>query len=81
MDANLNHAIHKEPQLVHVGPSKVEETFAVESVEGSKKGRRRIIPLGQWLPKITVDACVAPNVVLSDAGQTGQQREIQLRWS
>ena len=63
------------------GPSKVEETFAVESVEGSKKGRRRIIPLGQWLPKITVDACVAPNVVLSDAGQTGQQREIQLRWS
>ena len=36
MDANLNHEIHKEPQLVHVEPSKVEETFAPESVEGSK---------------------------------------------
>lgn len=31
------------------------------------RGQRRIIPLGQWLPKIAVDAYVAPNVVL--AGQ------------
>ena len=36
MDADLNNEIHKEPQLVHVEPSKVEETFAPESVEGSK---------------------------------------------
>lgn len=31
------------------------------------RGQRRVIPLGQWLPKIAVDAYVAPNVVL--AGQ------------
>lgn len=31
------------------------------------RGQRQIIPLGQWLPKIAVDAYVAPNVVL--AGQ------------
>lgn len=31
------------------------------------RGQRKIIPLGQWLPKIAVDAYVAPNVVL--AGQ------------
>lgn len=31
------------------------------------RGQRRIVPLGQWLPKIAVDAYVAPNVVL--AGQ------------
>ncbi|KAG2676243.1 hypothetical protein I3843_12G044200 [Carya illinoinensis] len=31
------------------------------------RGQRKIIPLGQWLPKVAVDAYVAPNVVL--AGQ------------
>ncbi|THG22726.1 hypothetical protein TEA_022721 [Camellia sinensis var. sinensis] len=31
------------------------------------RGQRKILPLGQWLPKIAVDAYVAPNVVL--AGQ------------
>ena len=31
------------------------------------RGQRQIIPLGQWLPKVAVDAYVAPNVVL--AGQ------------
>ncbi|GMP27942.1 hypothetical protein CsSME_00003707 [Camellia sinensis var. sinensis] len=31
------------------------------------RGQRKIFPLGQWLPKIAVDAYVAPNVVL--AGQ------------
>ncbi|KAJ0238243.1 hypothetical protein HA466_0243380 [Hirschfeldia incana] len=31
------------------------------------RGQRQIIPLGQWLPKVAVDAYAAPNVVL--AGQ------------
>lgn len=31
------------------------------------RGQRQIIPLGQWDPKVAVDAYVAPNVVL--AGQ------------
>ena len=44
--------------------------MAAESTDRVKwdyRGQRRIIPLGQWLPKIAVDAYVAPNVVL--AGQ------------
>ncbi|PIA51068.1 hypothetical protein AQUCO_01100119v1 [Aquilegia coerulea] len=36
-------------------------------VKWDYRGQRRIIPLGQWIPKIAVDAYVAPNVVL--AGQ------------
>ncbi|KAL0792206.1 hypothetical protein Bca101_063583 [Brassica carinata] len=31
------------------------------------RGQRQIVPLGQWLPKVAVDAYVAPNAVL--AGQ------------
>ncbi|KAE8688925.1 hypothetical protein F3Y22_tig00110946pilonHSYRG00005 [Hibiscus syriacus] len=31
------------------------------------RGQRKIIPLGQWFPKVAVDVYVAPNVVL--AGQ------------
>ncbi|KAK1294065.1 hypothetical protein QJS10_CPA16g00941 [Acorus calamus] len=31
------------------------------------RGQRQVIPLGQWVPKVAVDAYVAPNVVL--AGQ------------
>ena len=50
MDANLNHEIHKEPQLVHVGPSKVEETFALESVEGLKRTEKDNSP-GAVAPK------------------------------
>ncbi|KAG6535445.1 gamma carbonic anhydrase-like 2, mitochondrial [Zingiber officinale] len=38
-----------------------------DRVRWDYRGQRRIIPLGQWLPKIAVDAYVAPNVVL--AGQ------------
>lgn len=38
-----------------------------DRVKWDYRGQRRIIPLGQWLPKIAVDAYVAPNVVL--AGQ------------
>lgn len=40
-------------------------------VKWDYRGQRRIIPLGQWLPKIAVDAYVAPNVVL--AGQVAVQ--------
>ncbi|KAM0935922.1 putative NADH:ubiquinone reductase (H(+)-translocating) [Dioscorea sansibarensis] len=38
-----------------------------DRVRWDYRGQRRVIPLGQWVPKIAVDAYVAPNVVL--AGQ------------
>ncbi|OIW00262.1 hypothetical protein TanjilG_27513 [Lupinus angustifolius] len=69
------HAISKQnlqPQLACA-----ERAFATEAsksitpsedrVKWDYRGQRKIIPLGQWLPKIAVDAYVAPNVVL--AGQ------------
>ncbi|KAF8390667.1 hypothetical protein HHK36_025194 [Tetracentron sinense] len=40
---------------------------ATDGLKWDYRDQRRILPLGQWLPKITVDAYVAPNVVL--AGQ------------
>ncbi|CAN1263794.1 Gamma carbonic anhydrase-like 2, mitochondrial [Linum perenne] len=42
-------------------------TPSPNEVKWDYRGQRQIIPLGQWLPKIAVDAYVAPNVVL--AGQ------------
>jgi carbonic anhydrase/acetyltransferase-like protein (isoleucine patch superfamily) len=42
-------------------------TESPDRVKWDYRGQRQIIPLGQWLPKIAVDAYVAPNVVL--AGQ------------
>ncbi|GAB2239415.1 hypothetical protein Droror1_Dr00025328 [Drosera rotundifolia] len=42
-------------------------TESPDRVKWDYRGQRLIIPLGQWLPKIAVDAYVAPNVVL--AGQ------------
>ncbi|KAJ6672374.1 DYNACTIN SUBUNIT P25 [Salix viminalis] len=42
-------------------------TPSADRVKWDYRGQRKIIPLGQWLPKIAVDAYVAPNVVL--AGQ------------
>jgi gamma-carbonic anhydrase len=42
-------------------------TVDLERVKWDYRGQRRVIPLGQWVPKIAVDAYVAPNVVL--AGQ------------
>ncbi|KAI4319019.1 hypothetical protein MLD38_032669 [Melastoma candidum] len=38
-----------------------------DRIKWDYRGQRKIIPLGQWLPKVAVDAYVAPNVVL--AGQ------------
>ncbi|KAG8475875.1 hypothetical protein CXB51_032662 [Gossypium anomalum] len=38
-----------------------------DRVKWDYRGQRKIIPLGQWVPKVAVDAYVAPNVVL--AGQ------------
>ncbi|RWW90379.1 hypothetical protein BHE74_00000508 [Ensete ventricosum] len=40
---------------------------ASDRVKWDYRGQRQIIPLGQWVPTIAVDAYVAPNVVL--AGQ------------
>uniref|UniRef100_A0A7N0UIW3 Uncharacterized protein n=1 Tax=Kalanchoe fedtschenkoi TaxID=63787 RepID=A0A7N0UIW3_KALFE len=57
-------------QLLHRSFSAEAAKQIVESPDRVKwdyRGQRRIIPLGQWLPKIAVDAYVAPNVVL--AGQ------------
>lgn len=44
--------------LIRESPDRVKWDF---------RGQRKTIPLGQWAPKIAVDAYVAPNVVL--AGQ------------
>ncbi|PKA57827.1 Gamma carbonic anhydrase-like 1, mitochondrial [Apostasia shenzhenica] len=38
-----------------------------DRVKWDYRGQRQIIPLGQWVPKVAVDAYVAPNVIL--AGQ------------
>lgn len=42
-------------------------TPSADRVKWDYRGQRQLIPLGQWLPKVAVDAYVAPNVVL--AGQ------------
>ncbi|XP_050225109.1 gamma carbonic anhydrase-like 2, mitochondrial [Mercurialis annua] len=42
-------------------------TPSPDRVKWDYRGQRQIIPLGQWLPKVAVDAYVTPNVVL--AGQ------------
>ncbi|KAI3898721.1 hypothetical protein MKW98_000834 [Papaver atlanticum] len=50
--------------------SKIPTTITRDNDERLKwdyRGQRQVIPLGQWLPTIAVDAYVAPNVVL--AGQ------------
>ncbi|KAI3979823.1 hypothetical protein MKX01_013918 [Papaver californicum] len=50
--------------------SKIPTTITRDNDEKLKwdyRGQRQVIPLGQWLPTIAVDAYVAPNVVL--AGQ------------
>ncbi|XP_020598793.1 gamma carbonic anhydrase-like 2, mitochondrial [Phalaenopsis equestris] len=66
--APLRRLFSAEAAVAAVSPS----SFAVtspsdERVKWDYRGQRRIVPLGQWLPKIAVDAYVAPNVVL--AGQ------------
>lgn len=48
-------------------PPKRQIVESPDRVKWDYRGQRRIIPLGQWNPKIAVDAYVAPNVVL--AGQ------------
>lgn len=56
--------------VLHRGFSaEASKTIAPSSdrVKWDYRGQRKIIPLGQWLPKVAVDAYVAPNVVL--AGQ------------
>ncbi|GLT29137.1 hypothetical protein SLA2020_040230 [Shorea laevis] len=58
-------------------PSHFRRSFATESAKNFRpspdrvkwdyRGQRKIIPLGPWVPKVAVDAYIAPNVVL--AGQ------------
>ncbi|WOG99391.1 hypothetical protein DCAR_0518739 [Daucus carota subsp. sativus] len=54
-------------QLPQRAFSTESSSAAADRVKWDYRGQRQIIPLGQWLPKIAVDAYVAPNVVL--AGQ------------
>ncbi|XP_077227977.1 gamma carbonic anhydrase-like 2, mitochondrial [Tasmannia lanceolata] len=56
-----------DPKSTQTSSSSSTTTTASDRVKWDYRGQRRIIPLGQWLPKIAVDAYVAPNVVL--AGQ------------
>lgn len=63
---------HVQPQLLTAerafstdAPTSI--TPSADRVKWDYRGQRKIIPLGQWLPKVAVDAYVAPNVVL--AGQ------------
>ncbi|KAK7358658.1 hypothetical protein VNO77_00596 [Canavalia gladiata] len=70
--ALAKHHAQSQPQL-----RAAERAFSTEAakaitpspdrVKWDYRGQRKIIPLGQWLPKVAVDAYVAPNVVL--AGQ------------
>ncbi|KAL2342788.1 hypothetical protein Fmac_004073 [Flemingia macrophylla] len=70
-------ARHRVPPPPQPPLAAVERAFSTESaksitpsadrVKWDYRGQRKIIPLGQWLPKVAVDAYVAPNVVL--AGQ------------
>ncbi|KAK7318285.1 hypothetical protein RJT34_02984 [Clitoria ternatea] len=66
------HHVKSQPQLL--GAERAFATEAAKSITPSPdrvkwdyRGQRKIIPLGQWQPKVAVDAYVAPNVVL--AGQ------------
>lgn len=67
----LNRSIASEAAVAaEASASPVKNISITESpnrVKWDYRGQRKIIPLGQWLPKIAVDAYVAPNVVL--AGQ------------
>ena len=75
--ATLVRACRKALTSTNTAQPLLRRGFAVESaaairespdrVKWDYRGQRRIIPLGQWTPKIAVDAYVAPNVVL--AGQ------------
>ncbi|KAF3795481.1 Gamma carbonic anhydrase-like 1 [Nymphaea thermarum] len=61
-------------QLSTVSGGQTAGTAAAVSgdhVKWDYRGQRMVIPLGQWIPKVAVDAYVAPNVVL--AGQVAVQ--------
>ncbi|XP_077210018.1 gamma carbonic anhydrase-like 2, mitochondrial [Tasmannia lanceolata] len=56
------------PSLLLTRPLSTDlQSAPSDRVRWDFRGQRKIIPLGQWLPKIAVDAYVAPNAVL--AGQ------------
>lgn len=68
--ALASYGLSAQHSVLHRGLA-TEAAKAIRPSEGRVKwdyrGQRKIIPLGQWLPKVAVDAYVAPNVVL--AGQ------------
>ncbi|KAL0925586.1 hypothetical protein M5K25_003941 [Dendrobium thyrsiflorum] len=66
--APIRRLLSAEAAVAAASPSFSDVTPSPDDrVKWDYRGQRRIIPLGQWLPKIAVDAYVAPNVVL--AGQ------------
>lgn len=66
--ATLRRLLSAEAAVAAASPSFSAVTSSSdERVKWDYRGQRQIVPLGQWLPKIAVDAYVAPNVVL--AGQ------------
>ncbi|KAG8058933.1 hypothetical protein GUJ93_ZPchr0002g24364 [Zizania palustris] len=48
-------------------PSASVATAGADRVRWDYRGQRQLVPLGQWMPKVAVDAYVAPEAVL--AGQ------------
>ncbi|KAK9104119.1 hypothetical protein Scep_020963 [Stephania cephalantha] len=56
-----------QPTLSRPLSTQPTPSIPTDPVKWDYRGQRKIIPLGQWVPKIAVDAYVAPNVVL--AGQ------------
>ncbi|KAF5732227.1 gamma carbonic anhydrase-like 2 mitochondrial [Tripterygium wilfordii] len=59
-------------------PPKKAITPSQDRVKWDYRGQRQIISLGQWLPKIAVDAYVAPNVVLAGQVTVGDAASV---WS
>ncbi|CAL9764459.1 unnamed protein product [Musa acuminata subsp. burmannicoides] len=63
----LRRLLSAEAAAPAVSPAAGPPLTPSDRVKWDYRGQRRIIPLGQWVPNIAVDAYVAPNVVL--AGQ------------
>ncbi|KAL7200839.1 hypothetical protein ACSBR1_032709 [Camellia fascicularis] len=61
-----HHHLLRRTLATEVAPATtVKTTESPDRVKWDYRGQRKIISLSQWLPKIVVDAYVAPNVVLA----------------
>ncbi|KAL7223673.1 hypothetical protein ACSBR1_025178 [Camellia fascicularis] len=61
-----HHHLIRRTLATEAAPTATAKTKELpDRVKWDYRGQRKIIPLGQWLPKIAVDAYVAPNVVLA----------------